>query len=66
MSYPGDSKINEVVFLQRGEVTALDVVVQEGVLVLRQVEVVQPVGHVGFAPENQRLGGKGLIGRGGR
>lgn len=43
---------------------ALDLIVQEGVLVLGQVEALQPVCYIVLGPQEDRLGGEGLVGDG--
>lgn len=57
---PGHAQVYQVLFLQRGQVGALDLIVQESVPVLPQVQALQPVRHVVLAPQLHGFGGEGF------
>ncbi len=60
VAHPRHAQVYQVLFLQRGQVGAFDLIVQESVPVLPQVEALQPVRHVVLAPQLHGFGGKGL------
>lgn len=62
VSDPTHAQIQEVVFRQRWQMGAVDLVVEKAFPVLGQIQVRQPIGNVVFAPVGEGLGHEGLIG----
>lgn len=60
VAHPRHAQVYQVLFLQGRQVRALDLIVQESVPVLPQVQALQPVGHVVFAPQLHGFGGEGF------
>lgn len=60
VAHPCHTQVYQVLLLQRGQVGALDLIVQESVPVLPQVEALQPVGHIMLAPQLHGFGGEGF------
>lgn len=54
------AQVYQVLLLQRGQMSTLDLIVQESVPVLPQVETLQPVRHVVLAPQLHGFGGERL------
>lgn len=55
------AQVNEIFLSEGRQMRSIDFVVQESIAVFPQLQVLQPVSHIVFSPERQRLGAKRLV-----